>query len=251
VKNHSLKNRKTMENVNGKVAYITGGTKGIGWGIAQVLLNAGMKVAVSGRNLAQTDISPKQKDNENLTLVQADVRNFEEQHKAIESIKKHFGQIDLVVANAGIGTFESVETLSPKDWNEMIDTNLTGVFYTLKNSIEALKQTKGFFVSIASLAGINFFAGGAGYNASKFGVVGFAQAAMLDLRKHHVRVSTILPGSVNTHFNGNIPNEEQQDWKIQPQDIGQLILDLFKMDARSLPSKVEIRPTITANLMKK
>jgi len=228
----------------GKVAYITGGTKGIGWGIAQVLINAGMKVAVSGRNIATTDIPTEYKNASNLLLIQADVRILSEQQTAIQTVINTFGQVDLVVANAGLGTFASIDELLPHEWQTMIDTNLTGVFYTMKSSVEELKRTRGFFVSIASLAGINFFAGGAGYNASKFGVVGFTQAAMLDLRQHHVRVSTILPGSVNTHFNNNDPLTKQQDWKIQPADIGQLILDLFKMDARSLPSKVEIRPAI-------
>ena len=135
--------------------------------------------------------------------------------------------------------------ISLEDWKAMIDTNLTGVFHTLKASVEQLKQHQGYYISIASLAGINFFAGGAGYNASKFGVVGFTQAAMLDLRDKGVKVTTILPGSVTSNFNDHQPNQEADQWKIQPEDMGQLVVDLLKMNANALPSKVEIRPTKT------
>ncbi len=124
----------------------------------------------------------------------------------------------------------------------MIDVNLSGVFYTLRASVEALKASKGYYFTIASLAGTNFFAKGAGYNASKFGVVGFTQAAMLDLRPYDIKVTTIMPGSVATHFNQNEPGAKDA-WKIQPEDLGQLLVDLLKMPARTLPSKVEVRPT--------
>ena len=124
----------------------------------------------------------------------------------------------------------------------MMDTNLTGVFHSLKASVEALKSSEGYYFTIASLAGTNFFARGAGYNASKFGVVGFTQAAMLDLRPYNIKVSTLMPGSVASEFNGNTPSEKDA-WKIQPEDLGTLVLDLLRMPARTLPSKVEIRPS--------
>ena len=127
-----------------------------------------------------------------------------------------------------------------------MDINLTGVFYSIKAAYEALKQTQGYFISIASLAGTNFFESASGYNASKFGLVGFTQAIMLDLRKDGIKVSTIMPGSVATHFNNHTPNA-QDAWKIQPEDIGQIVHDLIKMPARTLPSKVEVRPAQTAS----
>jgi NADP-dependent 3-hydroxy acid dehydrogenase YdfG len=125
----------------------------------------------------------------------------------------------------------------------MIDINLTGVFYSIKASLEALKTTKGYFISISSLAGTNFFASASGYNASKFGLVGFTQAIMLDLRNEGIKVSTIMPGSVATHFNNNEPSDKDA-WKIQPEDIGQIVSDLIKMPDRTLPSKIEVRPTM-------
>ena len=126
----------------------------------------------------------------------------------------------------------------------MIDTNLTGAFHTLKAAVEQLKENKGYYISIASLAGANFFAKGAGYNASKFGLVGFTQAAMLDLRDYDVKCTTIMPGSVTSNFNSHIPSEEDK-WKIQPSDIGQMVVDLLRMNPNVLPSKIEVRPTKT------
>ncbi len=148
----------------------------------------------------------------------------------------------MVVANAGVGHFASIEDMTEKDWHETINTNLTGVFNTVKSAIEPLKKSQGYIITIASLAGTNFFAKGAAYNASKFGLVGFSQAIMLDLRDHGIKVTTIMPGSVATHFNDHVPSDEDS-WKIQPEDMGQLVLDLLNMHPRSLPSKVEIRPT--------
>ncbi|UOB19260.1 SDR family oxidoreductase [Abyssalbus ytuae] len=227
-----------------KVAYITGGTKGIGFGIAKTLLDAGMKVAISGRDLETTLQAVKEltPDTPKVLAIQSDVSSLEDEEKAVKEIIDKWGQIDVVVANAGVGHFAPVDELSVKDWNEMINTNLSGIFHTLKATVGALKKSKGYYITIASLAGTNFFPTAAGYNASKFGVVGFTQAAMLDLRQYDIKVSTIMPGSVATHFNNHQPNEAD-NWKIQPEDIGELVLDLLKMHPRTLPSKVEVRPT--------
>lgn len=232
-------------NTNNKVVYITGGTKGIGKGITESLLANGYRVAISGRNKEEAEHAAKQLGETDTVLgIQSDVRNFTEEQQAIQQVINHFGKVDIVIANAGVGIFASIDEMSIEDWNTMIDTNLTGVFYTLKASVEQLKQNKGYFISIASLAGINFFAQGAGYNASKFGVVGFSQAAMLDLRNHDVKVTTILPGSVTSNFNNHTPSDTDS-WKIQPEDMGELVVDLLKMNPRVLPSKIEVRPTKT------
>lgn len=230
-------------NLKDKVAYITGGTKGIGLGTAKALLAAGMRVAISGRNLEKAkEVAASLGDTTEIIGLSSDVSNFDDEQKAVEQIIQHFGQLDVVLANAGVGIFNSVDELELEEWNQMINTNLTGVFHTLKASVEQLKKSEGYYITLASLAGTNFFENGAGYNASKFGVVGFTQAAMLDLRKFNIKVSTIMPGSVATHFNNHTPNEKDA-WKIQPEDIGQLVLDLLKMNPRTLPSKIEVRPT--------
>lgn len=226
-----------------KVAYITGGSKGIGLGTAKVLLDAGMRVAISGRTLENiTKAAASLGDKSQIIGIQSDVRNFVDEQTAVEQVLDAFGKIDVVVANAGLGNFASVDEMTLDEWNQMIDTNLTGAFHTLKATVDELKKSEGYYITLASLAGTNFFENGAGYNASKFGVVGFTQAAMLDLRKYNIKVSTIMPGSVASNFNNHIPSN-QDAWKIQPEDIGELVVDLLKMNPRTLPSKIEVRPT--------
>lgn len=234
-----------MEN---KVVYITGGSKGIGFGIAKILLQNNYKVAISGRNKASLKLALEelQKISSNIIAIESDVRNYSDEQNAVKTVVEKFGQLDVAIANAGMGIFKSIEELEIEEWNNMIDTNLTGVFHTLKASVAQLKKNKGYYISISSLAGINFFEKGCGYNASKFGVVGFTQAVMLDLRKDDVKVTTILPGSVTSCFNGNIPSEKDS-WKIDPKDIGILVLDILKMNHKTLPSKIEIRPLKTSN----
>ena len=234
------------QSVTGKVAYITGGSKGIGFGIAQSLLTQGAKVAFSSRSLqAATDAARQLDPSGNSVLaLESDVASMASEQKAVEQILQQFGALDVVIANAGVGHFAPIDQLTEADWKHTIDTNLTGVFNTTKASIDPLKKSKGYLITIASLAGTNFFENGAAYNASKFGLVGFTQAIMLDLRKYGIKVTTIMPGSVATHFNNHTPNEADA-WKIQPEDMGQMVVDLLQMHPRTLPSKIEVRPAQT------
>ena len=217
-----------MNILQNKTAYITGGSKGVGYGIAKILLQNGMNVAITGRNLS---------------AVEAAAASL----KAIESTVAKFGKIDVVVANAGVGYFVPFDDLTEAQWHEMLDTNLTGVFNTVKAALNELKKNRGYVITISSLAGTNFFENGSGYNASKFGLVGFTQAMMLDLRKHGIKTTTIMPGSVATYFNNHIPSAEDA-WKIQPEDIGELVADVLKIPERTLPSKIEVRPSIPHKL---
>ena len=229
--------------LEGKVAYITGGTKGIGYGIAKSLLEQGMKVAVSGRSQESADAAVKGLNNPDKVLgLVSDVAKLEDEKKAVATILDKWGQLDVVMANAGVGHFAPIDELEDEKWHQMINTNLNGVYHTLKASVEALKKSEGYYMTLASLAGTNFFATAAGYNATKFGVVGFTQAAMLDLRHYNIKVTTIMPGSVASHFNNNEPSDKDA-WKIQPEDIGKLVIDLLTMHPRTLPSKIEVRPT--------
>jgi NADP-dependent 3-hydroxy acid dehydrogenase YdfG len=232
-----------MQDLKGKVAYITGGSKGIGYAVAEKLIAAGMRVAISGRTLKTVETAAQYLGDSDMVLaIASDVTKLSDEKEAVQTIIDTWGQLDVVLANAGIGHFAPIDEMSDVQWHQMINTNLNGVFHSLKASVESLKKSKGYYITLASLAGTNFFASGAGYNATKFGVVGFTQAAMLDLRKYDVKVSTIMPGSVATHFNNNEPSEKDA-WKIQPEDIGSLVLDLLKMHPRTLPSKIEVRPT--------
>ncbi len=237
-----------MKDLSTKVAFITGGTKGIGFGVAEAMMFEGMNVAITSRTKKAAEEAAKllnslSKDGGEAIGLEADVRDFSSQEKAVEEVVKRFGKIDVVIANAGLGHFASVEDLTIEQWQETIDTNLTGPFFSLKATLEQLKVNKGYYITISSLAGTNFFKGGSAYNASKFGVTGFTQAAMLDVRDYGIRVTTIMPGSVSTHFNGNEP-DQTDDWKIQKEDIGKLVIDLLNMHPRTLPSKIEVRPTM-------
>lgn len=235
-----------MESVLKKSVLITGGTKGIGYGIAEALLNEGAHVAITGRSKKSVDeavTTLNRLGKGGVIGFEADVQNAESQQKVVAGIIKKWGKLDVLVANAGVGYFGSIEDLSLEQWKETIDTNLTGVFHSIKSSLDELKKTKGYIITMASLAGTNFFAGASAYNASKFGLVGFTQAVMLDVRKHGIKVTTIMPGSVATPFNNHVVSEEDA-WKIQPEDIGQMVVDLLKMNPRTLPSKIEVRPSM-------
>jgi NAD(P)-dependent dehydrogenase (short-subunit alcohol dehydrogenase family) len=228
-----------------KTALITGGSKGIGYGIAEALIRDGIRVAITSRSQQNADEAAKalNKIREGYALaIESDVRNLASQENAVQTVLDRWGRLDYFIANAGVGHFAPIQELSAELWQETIDINLTGVFFSAKASIAALTESKGYFINIASLAGTNFFANGTAYNASKFGLVGFSQAMMLDVRNAGVKVTTIMPGSVATEFNNHEPSDKDA-WKIQPEDIGQIVSDLIKMPARTLPSKIEVRPT--------
>lgn len=239
-------NQRHMQNLENKTVLITGGSKGIGYGIAETLIREKMRVAITSRSQKAADDAAAQLNKAGrgeAMGIEADVRNFKSQEKAVARVIEKWGNLDVLIANAGIGHFGSIETLSPEQWQETIDTNLTGVFYSVKASLEHLKKSQGYIITIASLAGTNFFAGGSAYNASKFGLVGFTQAMMLDVRQAGIRVTTIMPGSVATYFNNHEPSPGDA-WKIQPEDIGQMVADLLHMHPRTLPSKIEVRPSM-------
>jgi hypothetical protein len=237
-----------MQNIIGKTALITGGSKGIGYGIAGSLLKEGMNVVLTSRSQEAADeavATLSTVGTGKVTGIASDVRDFESQKRVVAKTLKTYRSLDVLIANAGVGHFANITDLTPEQWNETIDINLTGVFYSIKASLEALIASKGYIITIASLAGTNFFATASAYNASKFGLVGFTQAVMLDVRDKGVKVTTIMPGSVATHFNDHVPNPGDA-WKIQPEDLGQMTVDLLKMHPRTLPSKIEVRPARTA-----
>jgi NAD(P)-dependent dehydrogenase (short-subunit alcohol dehydrogenase family) len=232
------------QTLSGKVAIVTGGTRGIGRAIAQRLLGEGASVAVCSRSQqnVQAFVKSCQPGADGRLLAEAaDVSKIEEVHRFFESVDATFGGLDFLINNAGIGIFKSVADLTPEEWRRTIDLNLSGVYYCSHEALPRMrKRGAGYIVNISSLAGKNPFAGGAAYNASKFGVNGFSEAMMLDHRFDNVRVSYVMPGSVDTDFGsaaGSAP------WKIQPEDIAEVVAMLLRMPARTLISRVEIRPS--------
>jgi 3-oxoacyl-[acyl-carrier protein] reductase len=227
------------------VALVTGGTRGIGRAIAKMLLQEGASVAICGRSQDDVDTAVAALTAETGGKVRgkaADVRNHEEVSALFRFVDENFGGLDILVNNAGIGVFRPASELSVSEWQATIETNLTGAFYCCREALFRFgTRGGGYIVNISSLAGKNPFAGGAAYNASKFGLTGFSEAVMLDVRNENVRVSYIMPGSVATEFGGH-GADDGSEWKIWPEDVGETVRMLLKMPKRTLISRVEIRP---------
>jgi 3-oxoacyl-[acyl-carrier protein] reductase len=231
--------------LQGKAAIVTGGSKGIGYAVAESLARAGSNVVICARNADEVEAAARRLDDAGEGRVigqRCDMRSYDDVRNLITRTVDEFDRIDVLVNNAGVGGFAPVDEISTDQWARIIETNLSGVFYACREAVPHMKRLgASWIINIGSLAGKNPFAGGAAYNASKFGLLGFSEAMMLDVRKHGIRVSCIMPGSVATHFNGQAPTEDEA-WKTQPEDIAQIVLDLIEMPERTIPSRIEVRP---------
>ena len=235
-------------NLKGKVAIITGSTKGIGRAIAEALAGEGADVCVSARNADEVkhavDEVGAAAGGGRVTGAVCDVRDYDEVRALFEHTVAEFGGVDVVVNNAGIGLFQTVEEMTPEDFRAVLETNLNSVFYCCHEAIPLMRaRGGGHIVNISSLAGANPHPRMAAYNASKFALNGFSEALMQEVRHDRIKVSYVMPGSVNTYFGGDEPSAEQS-WQLQPPDVARVVLDLLRHDARSLPSRVEIRPSM-------
>jgi len=232
--------------LNGKAAIVTGSTKGIGRAIAETLVREGMNVCVSARSEREVKQAVDELSDAGrggVTGAVCDVRDYDEVKSLFEHTIAEFGGVDVLVNNAGIGLFKSVEEMTPDDFRAVLETNLNSVFYCCHEAIPLLRaRGGGFIINISSLAGANPHPQMAAYNASKFGLNGFSEALMQEVRHDRIKVSYIMPGSVNTYFGGDEPSADQS-WQLQPADIARVVLDLLRHDERSLPSRVEIRPS--------
>ena len=232
--------------LRGRSAVVTGSSKGIGFAIAETLAKWGADVVISARNADEVANAVGRVNaigGGKAIGVPCDMRDHAQVRSMIGRGMEEFGRIDILINNAGVGSFAPVDQLSVEQWEQVIETNLNGVFYACHEVIPHMKSRgDGWIINIASLAGKNALPGGTAYNASKFGLVGFSEALMLDVRDHGIRVNYIMPGSVATHFNDHEPGEEDA-WKIQPDDIAQLVIGLLEMPARTLPSRIEVRPS--------
>jgi NAD(P)-dependent dehydrogenase (short-subunit alcohol dehydrogenase family) len=232
--------------LNGRVAVVTGGSKGIGRAIAASLVREQLNVCISARNeseIAEAVASLNQLGGGKATGIVCDVRVHSQVKTLFERAHTELGGVDVLVNNAGIGIFAAVAEMSPQDFRAVLETNLFGVFYCCHEAIPLMKQRGGgYIINISSLAGANPHPRMAAYNASKFGLNGFSEALMQEVRHDDIKVSYIMPGSVNTEFGGDSPCD-QNSWQLQPNDIARVVIDLLHHDERSLPSRVEIRPS--------
>lgn len=234
----------TGSQLKGRTAVITGGTKGIGLAIAAAFAEAGVNVAISGRDQKALESAEQALRSRGAGVLasRTDVRDFAAVQTFIAEAAANFGGIDVLVNNAGVGAFAPVGEMTVEDWHTVIDTNLNAVFYCTKAALPHLRKSgNAYIINISSLAGKNWFAGGAAYCASKAGLNAFSESLMQDVRQHDIRVSYVMPGSVNTDF--NFMGAEHADWKLTGDDIAQVVLDLVRSDKRALASRVEIRPS--------
>ena len=233
-----------MVDLSGKVALVTGGTRGIGRGIVDGLAEAGASVVASSRTAERVEAVEKElRDAGHDALCLAcDVRNPDDCERMVEQAVERFGGVDILVNNAGLGIFRPIQEMSAEEWLVQVETNLNGVFYCSRAAIPHLvERGEGWIINIGSIAGRNANPGGAAYNATKWGLLGMTEAMMLDLRHEGVRVTTVMPGSVETHFFGEEPVEET--WRLLPSDVARAVLDLLAYPSRALPSRLELRPS--------
>ncbi len=235
-----------MQPLNGKTAIVTGGSQGIGLAIARALVSNGVNVAITGRQASHLSAAQRAIHGAGpgaVETVQMDVRQPADVERAVAATVSRFGGLDIVVNNAGVGVFTSVASMTPEQWAQVIDTNLSGVFYMCRAAIPHLKaRGGGFIVNISSLAGKNAFVDGAAYCASKSGLNAFSEALMQEVRQDNIRVSYVMPGSVATGFSSGDPSSGA-DWKVAPDEVAEVVVNLLRHDPRSLPSRVELRPS--------
>ena len=227
--------------LDGKVAVVTGGNRGIGRGIVEALAAEGATVALTARRAADAERAADEVGGRTLGLA-CDVRDHAQVQRLFREVRERAGGVDILINNAGIGLFAPVAETSPEDWRAVIETNLNGVFYCCREAIPLMRQRGGGYIfNISSLAGKNPFPNGAAYNASKFGLNGFSEALMMEVRYDGIRVSYLMPGSVATEFGRGARDKE--DWALMPADVAEVVLDLLRSPARALYSRVEMRPS--------
>jgi len=235
--------------LSGRVALVTGGSRGIGFAIAKALLDDGASVVITGRDGSKLDAARQQLASggreDRVQAAAADVSNAAEAAAAARGCVERFGGLDILVNNAGVGTFAAVADMDADDWHQVIGTNLSGVFFCCHAAIPHMRaRGGGWIISISSLAGKNPFTGGAAYCASKAGLNAFSEALMQEVRYDDIRVSCVMPGSVATGFGrGGSPSGPADDWKLAPEDVAEVVMGLIRHPARSLPSRVELRPS--------
>lgn len=237
-----------MQTLKDKVAVVTGGTRGIGYSIAFALVKAGAKVFICARKSEEVkktvDALGRADSAERAGGIEANVARYDDCKRLIHAAVERFGGIDILVNNAGVGIFNPIDQLKPEDWDAVVGTNLSGVFYCCHEAIPIMRQRGGGYIfNISSLAGVNAFPGGSAYNASKFGLNGFSEAMMQEIRWDGIRVSYIMPGSVATDFAAAPGSKPRESWKLTGEDVAKAVIDLYQFPATALASRIELRPS--------
>ncbi len=235
-----------MSNIEGKTAIVTGASRGIGFAIARALLERGGQVFICARNpdeVQQSVATLKKEHGVHVYGAACDVRSYESVRELFRQARDTFGTLDILVNNAGVGSHNRVEQMPVEEWNATLEINLSGVFYCCHEALPLMKGRGGYIINIGSLAGKNASPGMAAYCASKFGLIGFSEALMQEVRYDHIRVSYVMPGSVNTSFGRSGEQDSATTWKLLPEDVASVVINLVEMDPRALPSRVELRPS--------
>lgn len=236
-----------MNNIEGKSAVVTGATRGIGLAITRALLERGGRVFICGRDRAdveQTVATLRSEHGDGVHGTACDVRSYDDVRSLFSDVRQAFGTLDILVNNAGIGSHSYVEHMPVEEWNATIATNLSGVFHCCHEALPLMKGSGGgYIINIGSLAGKHASAGSSAYCASKFALVGFSEALMQEVRYDHIRVSLVMPGSVNTSFGRSGGQDPSKTWKLLPEDVAAVVINLLEMDPRALPSQIELRPS--------
>jgi NAD(P)-dependent dehydrogenase (short-subunit alcohol dehydrogenase family) len=227
--------------LDGQVALVTGGNRGIGRGIVEALAGEGAKVVLTARSGGTAAAAAREVGGATVGLA-CDVRSHDQVRAVFREIERTAGGLDVLVNNAGIGIFAPVADLAPDDWRAVIETNLNGVYYCCHEAIPLMrKRGGGYIFNLSSLAGRNVFPGGGAYSASKFGLNGFSEALMQEVRYDGIRVSYLMPGSVATEFGRG--STAKQGWALTPADVAAIVIDLLRSPKHALYSRVEMRPS--------
>lgn len=229
-----------MSAAAGKVAVVTGGNRGIGRGVAEALAGAGYTVAISAREQASATQAAAEIGRGTRGYA-CDVRRHEQVSALFAAVERDLGGVDVLVNNAGVGLFGAIADMSLDDWHAVIETNVNGVFYCTREAIPRMsKRGGGYIFNVSSLAGRNAFPGAGAYCASKHAVNGFSEVLFQEVRDHGIRVTYLMPGSVATDFGRGAA--AKQDWALQPEDVGEMVVDLLRTNPRAMHSRVEMRP---------
>ena len=235
-----------MTNLAGKTAIVTGATRGIGLAVARALLERKVTVVLCARNpveVEHTVASLRGSFGNNVSGIGCDVSNPDSVKSLFDHLKRTYETLDILINNAGVGLHRSVDEMTVEEWNATLSTNLSGVFYCCHEAIPMLKGKGGYIINIGSLAGKHASAGSAAYCASKFGLVGFTESLMQEVRYDHIRVSLIMPGSVNTSFGRGGGEDPSNTWKLVAEDVAEVVVNALEMEPRALPSQIELRPS--------